>query len=90
MTLLAQHDVTRFGDYFTSTTGTLTKDEESSGVIEITSLLARADGKKYFFLTTQNHAADTSANSAELVEASFDFPHVRSLHLGSVRQLLLG
>lgn len=68
MTLLAQHDVTRFGDYFTSTTGTLTKDEESSGVIEITSLLARADGKKYFFLTTQNHAADTSANSAELVE----------------------
>jgi len=68
LTLRAQHDVTRFGDYFTSTVVTLTKDEESSGVIDITSVLARGDGKKLFFLTTQNHALDISADALELVE----------------------
>ena len=68
LSLLAQHDVTRFGDYYTSTVGTITKDEESSGVIDVTTLLGRGDGKKYFLLVTQNHAIDTSANAAELVE----------------------
>lgn len=68
LTLLAQHDEVRFGDYYTSVTGTLTKDEESSGSIEITSILGRNDGKRYFLLVDQNHAVDTSANAAELVE----------------------
>ena len=68
LTLLAQHDAALFGDYGTSTVGSLTKDEESSGVIDVTAMLARGDGKKYFLLVTQNHALDTSANAAELVE----------------------
>jgi Bacterial protein of unknown function (DUF839) len=68
LTLLAQHDEVRFGDYFTSVTGTLTKDEESSGVIEVTSILNRNDGKRYFLLVSQNHQAATGTNATELVE----------------------
>lgn len=68
LTLLLQHDEVRFGDYFTSVTGTLTKDEESSGVIDVTSLLGRNDGRTYFLLVVQNHATATGANAAELVE----------------------
>ncbi len=68
LTLLAQHDEARFGDYYTSVTGTLTKDEESSGVIDVTSLLGRGDGRTYLLLVVQNHAAATGANATELVE----------------------
>jgi secreted PhoX family phosphatase len=68
LTLLAQHDEVRFGDYFTNVTGTLTKDEESSGVIDVTSLLGRNDGRTYFLLAVQNHATATGANAAELAE----------------------
>ena len=68
LTLLAQHDVARFGDYLpTVTVGTLTKDEESSGVIEITTVLGRTDGKRYFLIADQVHRTDTSANATELV-----------------------
>lgn len=68
LTLLAQHDEARFGDYATGVTGTLTKDEESSGVIEVTSILGRNDGKRYYLLTVQNHAPATGGNATELVE----------------------
>jgi Bacterial protein of unknown function (DUF839) len=68
LTLLAQHDEVRFGDYVTSVVGTLTKDEESSGVIEVTSLLGRNDNRRYYLTVTQNHAAATGANAVELVE----------------------
>lgn len=69
LTLLAQHDVARFGDYVpTVTAGTLTKDEESSGVIEVTTLLGRTDGRRYFLTVDQNHAAATGTNAVELVE----------------------
>ena len=68
LTLLAQHDVARFGDYLpTVTVGTLTKDEESSGVIEITTVLGRTDGQRYFLIADQVHRTDTSANATELV-----------------------
>jgi hypothetical protein len=68
LTLLAQSDEVRFGDYATSVVGTLTKDEESSGVIEVTTLLGRNDNRRYYLLVTQNHAAATGANATELVE----------------------
>lgn len=68
LTLLAQHDEVRFGDYYTNVTGTLTADEESSGVIDVTSLLGRNDGRTYFLIADQNHAAATGTNAAELVE----------------------
>ncbi len=68
LTLLAQHDEVRFGDYATGVVGTLTKDEESSGVIDVTSILGRNDGKRYFLLVVQNHAVASGANATELVE----------------------
>ena len=68
LTLLAQHDAARFGDYYTSTPQTVTKDEESSGVIDVTSLLSRGDGRTYFLIADQSHAAATGANATELVE----------------------
>jgi len=68
LTLLAQHDEKLFGDYYTGVVGTETNDEESSGIIEITSILGRTDGKRYFLLVDQNHKAATGTNAAELVE----------------------
>jgi hypothetical protein len=68
LTLLAQHDVALFGDYYTNTTGTETNDEETSGIIEITNILGRTDGKRYFLFVDQNHKLATGTNAAELVE----------------------
>jgi hypothetical protein len=42
----------------------LTQDEESSGIIEVTSILGKADGKRYFLADMQAHYG----NGAELVE----------------------
>jgi hypothetical protein len=68
LSLLAQHDEALFGDYYTSKTGTVTADEESSGVIEVTNLLGRNDGRTYFLMVDQVHAAATGTNATELVE----------------------
>jgi len=68
LTLLAQHDEKLFGDYYTGVVGTETNDEETSGIIEITSILGRTDGKRYFLLVDQNHKLATGTNAAELVE----------------------
>lgn len=68
LSLLAQHDEVRFGDYATGVVGTFTKDEESSGVIEITTLLGRNDNRRYYLIVSQNHALATGANATELVE----------------------
>ena len=63
---IAAHDAARFTK---GAPGFLTEDEESSGVIEVTDLLAKAskryaDGRRYFLLTVQAHYA----TDAELVE----------------------
>lgn len=70
LTMIAKSDVARFGDVSGGvvTTGSLTKDEESSGVIDVTELLGRNDGVKYSLLVLQNHAAATGADATALVE----------------------
>jgi hypothetical protein len=61
---LAGHDSALFGDV--GVTGKLTKDEETSGVIDITSILDREDDNKvYNLFVVQNHALSTDP---ELVE----------------------
>jgi len=80
LTLLAKFDSALFGDITNGTfiPGTHTRDEETSGVIDITSLLDRDDGKRYNLLVAQDHvsaatlqglgAISNSATAAELVE----------------------
>lgn len=63
---IAAHDPARFTK---DAPGFLTEDEESSGVIDVTDLLAKAssryaDGRRYFLLTVQAHYN----TNAELVE----------------------
>jgi hypothetical protein len=55
--LLARHDIARFGDL--GLPGSLTQDEESSGIIDITSILegVRGRGNRYFLLDDQAHYA---------------------------------
>lgn len=52
---LAGFDTSLFGDI--GVAAAITKDEESSGVIDITDILGRNDGKVYNLLVAQNHAA---------------------------------
>jgi hypothetical protein len=80
LTLLTKFDPALFGDIAngTFTAGTHTKDEETSGVIDITKLLDRDDDKRYNLLVAQDHASaatlqglgaiSSGATAAELVE----------------------
>jgi hypothetical protein len=81
LTLLTKFDSALFGDVDTAgffTAGSHTKDEETSGVIDITGILDRDDDKRYNLLVSQDHASAASlqaigainpaANAAELVE----------------------
>lgn len=56
MTKIFKHDSALFGDVVNgvAVAGSITKDEESSAVIDISSIL----GYKAYLLTTQNHAKD--------------------------------
>jgi hypothetical protein len=58
-TMLAQHDVARFGDLAIPATAPYTNDEESSGVIEITRLVKGArwfdKSYRYYLLDVQAH-----------------------------------
>lgn len=60
-TQILESDRSRF---ISGVAGFLTEDEESSGVIDITSILGRNDGKQYFMGDMQAHYA----NGTELVE----------------------
>jgi hypothetical protein len=59
MIKLAGFDVALFGDIDpvtgAVTTGSITKDEETSGVIDVTELLDREDDKTYNLFVVQNH-----------------------------------
>jgi uncharacterized protein YjiK/2',3'-cyclic-nucleotide 2'-phosphodiesterase (5'-nucleotidase family)/Ca2+-binding RTX toxin-like protein len=64
LTELAQHDPSRF---LAGGANFLTQDEESSGVLDVTSTFGDAHHKA-FLIDTQNHALATGANAATLVE----------------------
>jgi Bacterial protein of unknown function (DUF839) len=51
---IAKFDTKLFGDI--GVTGTLTKDEETSGVIDVTDIFDREDNFRYSLLVVQNHA----------------------------------
>ena len=48
-------DVARFGNGTTPATSPFNQDEENSGIIEITSILGRNDGKRYYLGDMQAH-----------------------------------
>lgn len=69
-TLVAQHDVSRFGDTVTPATAPFNKDEESSGIVEVSELFQGVEGydvanHRYFLLDVQAHY---SLADAELVQ----------------------
>jgi hypothetical protein len=70
LSLVAQHDVARFGDISTAPTAPHNNDEESSGIIEVTDMFAGVAGydtvaNKYFLISDQAHS---SLPDAELVQ----------------------
>lgn len=59
LTMISKSDPVLFGDIDANgvfTAGTHTKDEETSGVIDVTRLLDRHDDNRYSLLTAQDHA----------------------------------
>jgi hypothetical protein len=82
LTQLSKFDPLLFGDIDSVTglftAGSHTKDEETSGVIDVTRILDREDDKRYSLLVAQDHkdaaflqgigAINASANAVELVE----------------------
>jgi len=50
-----KHDSDKFGDVGVTPTSPFTNDEETSGVIDITSILGRNDGKTYLLSVDQAH-----------------------------------
>ena len=58
LTKIFTHDATLFGNVSggVGTNGTITNDEESSGVIDVSDIL----GYKSYLLVTQNHAKDVN------------------------------
>src|SRR6266850_780165 len=60
---IAGFDPALFGDL--DRVGTITKDEETSGVIEITRILDRDDDRVYHLFVAQNHAASGDPETVE-------------------------
>lgn len=72
--VLTKFDPALFGDIDSVsglyTAGTHTKDEETSGVIDVTNLLDRHDGKQYSLLVVQDHASAASLQAIGAMELS--------------------
>jgi hypothetical protein len=60
---ISRFDQALFGDI--GIAQTLTKDEETSGVIDVTRLLGRNDGRVYNLFVVQNHAPSGDAETVE-------------------------
>jgi hypothetical protein len=60
---IAHFDQALFGDL--GVTGSITKDEETSGVIDVTKLLDRDDGRVYNLFVVQNHAPSGDPETVE-------------------------
>ncbi len=67
--IIARSDPALFGDVvagsFVAGANQQTRDEEASGVIDITAILGRNDGKKYELFTMQNHKPSLDAALVE-------------------------
>lgn len=59
---LAQHDQARFGNIGVPATSPYNQDEEGSGVIDITAILGRSDGKRYYLTSDQDHSTINTAD----------------------------
>jgi hypothetical protein len=72
--MLGKFDPALFGDVVDGNfvAGSHTKDEEASGVIDITKLLKRHDGKKYQLLVVQDHATAASLQAIGALNANAD------------------
>jgi hypothetical protein len=60
---LARFDPALFGDI--GATGSITKDEETSGVVDVTRILGRKDGRVYNLFVAQNHALSGDPETVE-------------------------
>jgi hypothetical protein len=60
---LARFDPVLFGDI--GAPGSITKDEEASGVIDVTEILGRNDGRTYNLFVAQNHALSGDPETLE-------------------------
>jgi secreted PhoX family phosphatase len=60
---ISRFDQALFGDI--GIASTITKDEETSGVIDVTKLLGRNDGRVYNLFVVQNHAPSGDAETVE-------------------------
>ena len=56
--------LTLFGDL--AATGSITKDEESSGVIDVTEILGRRDGRIYNLFVAQVHASSGDPETVQI------------------------
>lgn len=74
LTLLSGLDPALFGDIVAGSfvAGTHTKDEETSGVIDITGILGRHDGRKYGLFVVQDHADAASLQAIGAMDAAAD------------------
>ena len=61
---LTRFDPALFGDL--AATGSITKDEESSGVIDVTEILGRRDGRIYNLFVAQVHASSGDPETVQL------------------------
>ena len=68
LTEIAHHDVSRFGDETTPPTPPFNQDEESSGVIDVTSLFPHQPGQHVYLLDTQAHYAFGTSGSLDRQE----------------------
>lgn len=83
MVKLAGFDKTLFGDI--GTNGAITRDEESSGVIDITRILGRKDGKAYSLLVAQSHASSGDPKTVQGGQLLLMVRHLSHFFLSSKR-----
>ena len=74
MKMLAKFKPDLFGDVVNGvyTAGSHTKDEETSGVIDITDILNRNDGQKYSLLVVQDHQTAANLKTLGFMDAGAD------------------
>jgi hypothetical protein len=93
LTMMGKFNPALFGDIVNGTAiaGSFTQDEETSGVIDITDILGRNDGKQYSLLVAQNHLASADPLLVEggqlLVMAAVPEPETYAMMLAGLGML---